>query len=38
MENILKPKGMLCNVKSYAGQLVDRSTYLVDWLTGQHSG
>ena len=48
MENILKPKGMLCNINlvsrstgqqvDICGQLVNRLTYVVNWLTGQHSG
>ena len=33
MENILKPKGMLCNIKLHAGQPVDPVNIL--WLTGQ---
>ena len=33
MENILKPKGMLCNIKLHAGQLVDPVDIL--WSTSQ---
>ena len=39
MENILKPKGMLCNRKLHTGQLVDSVDPVdIDWLTGQHTG
>ena len=35
MENILKPKGMLCNIKLHAGQPVNLVD--IDRLTGQHT-
>ena len=42
MENILKPKGMLCNRKLYTGQPVNSvnlvDNIVIDWSTGQHTG
>ena len=39
MENILKPKGMLCNRKLHAGRPSQPGQHRpVHWSTGQHTG